>query len=148
MILFVFFADFSIVFLSSGFIVWQFIISMLVLFSSFFAVFSASYSIGPVAIIVRSFPVLYISAFPILNGVFFVVIIGVFSLANLMYTGPLCFIAAFIAFFVSCLSHGDSTVRFGSTLVIAMSSSAWCVAPSGPTDIPACAPIIFTFAFV
>ncbi len=32
------------------------------------------------------------------------------------------------------------------TRMSAISSSAWCVAPSGPTEIPACAPIIFTFA--
>ena len=28
--------------------------------------------------------------------------------------------------------------------MIAMSSIAWCVAPSGPTETPACAPAIFT----
>jgi len=30
---------------------------------------------------------------------------------------------------------------------MAISSRAWCVAPSGPTERPACAPTIFTFAF-
>ena len=44
-------------------------------------------------------------------------------------------------------SDGTITVMLGRTLVIAMSSNIWCVAPSGPVVSPACPPIIFTFEF-
>ncbi len=36
---------------------------------------------------------------------------------------------------------------FGRIAMSEISSSAWCVAPSGPTEIPPWAPAIFTLRF-
>jgi len=40
--------------------------------------------------------------------------------------------------------HGTIIFMFGMARTMAISSIAWCVAPSGPTLIPPCAPPIFT----
>ena len=82
---------------------------------------------------------------PISNGVSSVVITADFSRPKRRYAGPQRSASASVAFFVCTESHGTTTVMFGITRMIAMSSIAWCVAPSGPTETPACAPAIFTF---
>ena len=48
---------------------------------------------------------------------------------------------------VSRESQGASTCMLGRMLIRASSSSAWWVAPSAPTEMPPCAPAIFTFRF-
>src|SRR5579883_2164596 len=49
-----------------------------------------------------------------------------------------------VALRVSTASQGTTTVMFGSPHMANRSSSAWCVAPSGPTETPPCAPAIIT----
>ena len=77
-----------------------------------------------------------------------VVITGDFSRASRKYAPPGWPASAVVAFSASIASHGTTTVIFGSTRIRAISSSIWWVAPSGPTDTPACEPTILTLVWL
>ena len=98
----------------------------------------------PHATIATSPPSRNVCALPISNGVWSVVMTADSARAKRRYAGPQRSATASVAFFVCAESHGTITIIFGITRMIAMSSIAWCVAPSGPTETPACAPAIFT----
>ncbi len=97
--------------------------------------------------IVRSVPSRSTRASSRWNGVSLVVTTGVFSRARRMYAAPTEAARAAVAFSASMLSHGTTTRIFGRTRIKAMSSSIWCVAPSGPTETPACEPAIHMDGF-
>ena len=109
------------------------------------AAFCASNTMAPLAKTVTSLPSRQSLAFPISKGVFSSVTTGTASLPKRTKQGPCRSAMARVAFLVSSASQGTMTVMFGRTRISATSSSAWCVAPSGPTEIPACAPPSFTF---
>jgi len=91
----------------------------------------------PVAMMVRSFHPEHLR-FPDIKPWFPFVKSGIASRPKRRYTGPLhCSIAAMVASLVCVASQGEITVMFGRTLMMPMSSNAWCVAPSGPTETPA-----------
>ena len=123
-------------------------------FFKFSFAFSASATTSPVAIMLASVPSPICIPFPISNLILFSFtnfssyITGVASLDNLTYTGPCIFEISLIAHFVCISSDGLITIILGSILIIPISSSIWCVAPSSPTVIPACVLQIFTLAFV
>ena len=98
----------------------------------------------PQATIATSLPSRNTCALPISNGVSSVVTTGDFSRPKRKYTGPSSSATASVAFFVCTESQGTTIVKRGIGRMIAMSSMAWCVAPSGPTETPACAPATLT----
>ena len=154
-ILFVSFAHFIIISLSNGFIVWTSITLTFMPFSfNTSCAFKASETVTPVAIMLASVPSPSWIALPISNFILFSLtnpssyITGVASLDNLTYTGPFTFAISFIAHLVWTSSDVLITIMFGRVLIMLISSSIWCVAPSSPTVIPACVAHIFTLAFV
>ncbi len=74
-------------------------------------------------------------------------ITGTASLPKRIYTGPSWSSAALTAAFASTSSEGFITTIPGIVRISARSSQHWCVAPSSPTEIPACVAPIFTLSF-
>ena len=132
--------------MSIGFIVCIFTTNTLIpFFSKNFAARSACTTSAPVATnaTCASPSGLYMTCpLPNSNGVSSVVMIGVFSRARRKYAILLSFASARVAFFACIASQGEMTVIRGITRVIAISSIAWCVPPSGPTETPAWLPTI------